>query len=286
MKTKALLIQFIAAIFAFPAIIAFAQPAVPAAPDADLQTSVKTLVMKIQKKLQALGDAEPTEAAFAAELAEFDTLIANNKNAKPEELAQVLMMKSGFYVEVLKDFDKAAPIINRIKAEYPKTQAASHADGMLKQIETLRQMHAVSATLQPGKAFPDFSVTDIAGEPLSISKYKGKVVLVDFWATWCPPCVAEMPSVVAAYEKYHDKGFEIAGISLDKDKSKLTDFIAKNKMPWPQYFDGKEWGGELIAKYGIDAIPATFLIDAEGRIVARDLRGKALEEQLEKLLKK
>lgn len=255
------------------------QPEAAPPPSADLQTSVSALVIKIRQKLQAVKSDKPTEAEFADELAAFDKIIADNKNAKPDDIVQVIMMKVQFYVEVLKDYDKASAIVRRLKADYPQTQIAAHADEMLKEFET-------AAALQPGKVFPDFSVKDTNGQPLSISMYKGKVVLVDFWASWCPPCVAEMPNIVAMYEKYHDKGFEIVGINLDQEKEKMTEFVAKNKMPWAQYFDGKGWESELALKYGVGMLPTTFLLDGEGRIVARDVFGPALGEQLEKLLKK
>jgi thiol-disulfide isomerase/thioredoxin len=96
----------------------------------------------------------------------------------------------------------------------------------------------LQAGLKPGVVFPDFNEKDLAGEPLSIAKFKGKVVLVDFWATWCGPCRGELPNVLAAYKKYHDKGFEIIGISLDRDENALKSFIKENGMVWPQYFDG------------------------------------------------
>jgi peroxiredoxin len=111
-------------------------------------------------------------------------------------------------------------------------------------------------------------------------------VLVDFWDTWCPPCVAELPNVLAAYRTYHDRGFVIIGISLDKDQNALTAFIKDHDMSWPQYFDGKGWENKLATQYGIQSIPATFLLDGKGRIVAKDLRGPALETELAKLLAK
>ena len=142
----------------------------------------------------------------------------------------------------------------------------------------------VRAALVEGTTFPDFSVEDVKGNPLSISGYKGKVVLIDFWATWCGPCVAELPNVLKTYEKYHDKGFEIIGISLDQDKGGLTGFIKQNKMTWQQYFDGQVWANKLAVKYGVEAIPATYLLDGEGNIIGKDLRGAALEQAVAKAL--
>ncbi|PYJ01766.1 MAG: hypothetical protein DME25_17520 [Verrucomicrobia bacterium] len=126
----------------------------------------------------------------------------------------------------------------------------------------------------------------MAGKPLSIASYKGKVVLLDFWATWCPPCRAELPSVIKTYEKHHPNGFEIIGISLDKEESKLTSFTKDKGMTWQQFYDGKGWGNKLAVKYGVQSIPATYLLDSEGKILAQDLRGEDLEQAVAKALAK
>ena len=97
--------------------------------------------------------------------------------------------------------------------------------------------------------------------------------------------MAELPNVIAAYEKFHDKGFEVVGISLDKSRDALTTFIKENKMPWAQYFDGLGWNNKLSSQLGIHSIPATFLLDGDGKIIAKDLRGDALAEKLATLLK-
>lgn len=127
-----------------------------------------------------------------------------------------------------------------------------------------------------------FTATD--GSEINLADMKDKVVLVDFWATWCGPCVGEMPNLIKAYEEYHEKGFEILGISLDQDKAALEKFVEERKMTWPQFFDGKGWENELAGKFGIKGIPATFLIGKDGTVVATDLRGDALEQALEEHL--
>lgn len=132
----------------------------------------------------------------------------------------------------------------------------------------------------------DLKFSAVDGREVDLSKLRGKVVLIDFWATWCGPCVAELPNVRQVYGAYHDKGFEIIGISLDKasDRQKLIDFTAKENMPWPQFFDGKYWKNELAVKYGIQSIPAMFLLDQTGKVVSTNARGEKLEAEVKRLL--
>lgn len=130
----------------------------------------------------------------------------------------------------------------------------------------------------------------LTGSPFKLESLKGKVVLVDFWATWCGPCVHEMPNVKAAYDKFHKQGFDVVGVSLDNEKKDLSDFVEENKIPWTQIIFDKSsdrgWSNPLSREYGIKGIPATFLIGRDGKVVARNLRGKALATAVEKELRK
>jgi len=123
----------------------------------------------------------------------------------------------------------------------------------------------------------------VDGQEVELSKLQGKVVLLDFWATWCGPCRAELPRVKEVYEKLHAKGFEIVGISFDKSKATLQSFVAKENMPWPQYFDGQYWDNKIGRKYGIESIPTMWLVDKKGHLREMDAREK-LAELVEKLL--
>jgi peroxiredoxin len=129
-----------------------------------------------------------------------------------------------------------------------------------------------------------FSVKDLEGKTLSLASYKGKVVLLDFWATWCQPCKVEMPNVLRIHEKFNKKGFEIIGISLDSDRAALDRYIKSYNVTWPQYFDGKGWQNGVAEMYKVRSIPATYLIDKQGKIRYRSLRGDELERAVERLL--
>jgi thiol-disulfide isomerase/thioredoxin len=129
-----------------------------------------------------------------------------------------------------------------------------------------------------------FSVKSLDGKELSPAAFKGKVLLIDFWATWCGPCVKEMPNVKEVYDKYHGKGFEIVGISLDQSRDRLDKYIESNKITWPQYFDGKWWKNDVAVRYGVQSIPTTILVDRSGKIRYKSLRGKQLETAVQQLV--
>ena len=122
------------------------------------------------------------------------------------------------------------------------------------------------------------------GKAIDLAKLRGKVVLLDFWASWCGPCIGEMPSVVGAYKKLHKKGFEIVGISLDEDRAAMEAALKKLGMTWPQYFDGQGWQNKISRSFGINSIPAAWLLDKKGMLRETGLRGDELSAAVEKLL--
>ena len=131
----------------------------------------------------------------------------------------------------------------------------------------------------------ELSFTAVDGSKVDLADLRGKVVLVDFWATWCPPCIEEAPALVEAYEKFKDQGFEIVGISLDQDKSALEKFTEENKMTWPQFFDGKGWDNELAKRFEIQSVPTMWLLDREGKLAdpnPRERLEKAIQAALDK----
>lgn len=287
MKSRLLpsLLAIALAVAPFTPAWAQAEPSAPAAPAAEApatpaQLAFRQLFEKIGAKLQA---GQRTEEALAAELKEFDALVAQYRQSEPDEAAMITVMKARLYLEVFDNPAQAITILKQIKVDYPTSPVAERLDLV---ITSLEAKVAAGTALAVGSVFPTFAEADLDGKPLDLAAYQGKIVLIDFWATWCGPCVAELPNVIAAYQKYHGQGFEIIGISLDKDREKLTSFLKENNMTWPQYFDGLGWQNKVSTRYGIDSIPATFLLDGTGKIVAKDLRGEDLDRNLAKLLAK
>src|SRR5437588_1360342 len=238
-----------------------------AAEKSAVATELQDLVEKIQTKLK---DGKKTEQDLADNLKEFDALLAKHKDEKTDEVANVLFMEAMLYIQVLDNTDKGTELIQNLKRDFPETRPGKNADQVLEQMKQQEGAKKIQRLLVEGSKFPDFNEKDVAGKPLSIANYKGKVVLIDFWATWCGPCVKELPNVLSTYEKHHAQGFEIIGISLDQDELKLTGFTKQKNMPWQQFFDGKGWSNKLAAKYGVNSIPATYLLDGEGKILGKN----------------
>ena len=231
-----------------------------------------TLVAKINADIQS---GKKTETALSDDLKLIDSLVAEHKGEKTDIMAEALYNKVIIYSDVIGDDDKANAVIKQITSDYSGT---SIAIGIQKAEAKQAAAEKLQKSLVKGAQFPDFDEKDIMGSPLSIANYKGKIILIDFWATWCVPCRMQLPYVLATYQKYHDKGFEIIGISLDFAPQMLLEFAKQNNMTWQQYFDGKGWGNKLAQNYGVEGIPATYLLDRNGRIIAKDLPGDELEK--------
>ncbi len=150
--------------------------------------------------------------------------------------------------------------------------------------KSLDQLSVVS--VKEGDKAPDFSAPSPEGKTISLKESLGKVTIIDFWASWCGPCRKENPNVVAMYNELHAKGLNIIGVSLDKDAAKWKEAIAKDGLTWPQISNLKFWDEPIAVQYNVKSIPATFILDATGKIVAKDLRGDALKAKVLELLAK
>jgi len=167
--------------------------------------------------------------------------------------------------------------------------ATIHYQQMKKLVVAIICLFAVAnaSHAQPpqGSKAPEISLPNVNGEMINLSSFRGKVVLLDFWASWCGPCRRNNKEVMPVYEKYHDKGFEIFGVSLDDNKPSWLKAIQQDKMKWKNVIDLKAaYGNELTQTWNLQTIPSTFLIDKKGNLIARDVEKETLEKLLEKLL--
>jgi peroxiredoxin len=175
------------------------------------------------------------------------------------------------------DAEKVAPIFNQLPADI-RNSASGLAFNT--EIETAKKTGV-------GAMAMDFTQNDTLGNPVSLSDFRGKYVLIDFWASWCGPCRAENPNVVKAHEKYKDRNFTVLGVSLDQPGKKQSwlDAIHKDGLWWSQVSDLKFWNNEVAKQYGIRAIPQNFLLDPTGKIIAKNIRGEELNKKLEEVIK-
>jgi len=149
----------------------------------------------------------------------------------------------------------------------------------------LSSVLVISAQVKKGTPAPEISLPDISGQTVSLSSLKGTVVLIDFWASWCGPCRKNNPNLVALYEKFKDQGFEILGVSVDKNNSDWKSAIAKDGLSWKQVIDNTGWNSQITIDYGVEAIPASFLVDKKGMVRGVNLEGRELDGLVKKLLK-
>ena len=182
---------------------------------------------------------------------------------------------------VVKDFAYKLDL-EGMKAVRAKFDATLEGTEYIKQIES---MIARMEKIQVGSMAPDFTLPDVDGNPVSLSSFRGKYLLVDFWAAGCPDCRKENPNIVAACEKYKDKNFAVLGVSLDRNRDQWLAAIEKDKLAWTQVSDLKFWDSDAAVLYCIRWIPMSFLIDPEGKIVSVGLEGEELHNKLEELLK-
>lgn len=205
-----------------------------------------------------------------------------------EQMRQEQIEMIGQFVNEKKTSFVAPFIIKRYLAyemEYPALD--SLLSGLSPEVQASKDYQTLNdrvirlKRVEVGQQAADFALNDTTGNPISISSFRGKVLLIDFWASWCAPCRQENPNVVKLYNDYEGKGFEIIGVSFDESRANWIKAIHQDRLTWPHVSDLKGWASEAGKLYAISAIPATVLLDREGKIIAKNLRGDALRKKLE-----
>ena len=278
-------------------------------PQSSYRWEARMAILQVDNSLDMLENREPDLDAQAGELRS----IADDKDApeniradaglvllqiasakfdqaRTEDSARALSSAIAKFLETHPD-DNRAPALKLTEAQALETFDPARARALYE--ETAKDPDKdIADAAKNGLAMMDMrtkplelSFTAVDGRKVDLADLRGKVVLVDFWATWCPPCVEEVPGVVETYEKFKDQGFEIVGISLDQDKSALEKFTADNKMTWPQFFDGKGWENELAKRFNIESVPTMWLLGRDGKLAdpnPRDRLEQAIQSALEK----
>lgn len=237
---------------------------VVAAPTAGREAKLSAQIGAINARLGQAGRDLPA-AELVTLATEADGLLAKNRaDMRLAALNLQLAIRLG-----QADPGRSEAMLERV-ARSPEPELAKKAASLI---------HVVRSWREP----LELKFKGLDGAPVDLAALRGKVVLLDFWATWCPPCRDEMPSVVAAYGRLRERGFEIIGISLDDDKGKLRDYLKAQGATWPQHFDGGGWQNSVAQRFGISSVPTMWLVDQQGRIV--DLEARAnLTKKVERLL--
>ncbi|GEO06795.1 thiol:disulfide interchange protein [Adhaeribacter aerolatus] len=242
-------------------------------------TSMQEAGAKLEKRFVAAQTAGQEDSLAGLQQKFMDLQKANNQRLKNIIRSKSNSVVSAFATLSLINPDEEFAFADSMATAFNKTIPDSKfTRALTTKLSTLR-------TVAVGQQAPDISLPAPDGKSVSLSSLRGKYVLVDFWASWCGPCRQENPNVVRMYNQYKDKGFEIFGVSLDESRDKWLKAIDADKLTWPHVSDLKGWESSAAKLYNIQAIPQTLLLDKEGKIIAKNLRGPSLEEKLASLMK-
>ncbi|MCB9192799.1 MAG: AhpC/TSA family protein [Flavobacteriales bacterium] len=247
--------------------------------DYELQDSLRKSFMKFQAEGHPRLDsiAESIDAVFKAAQTEKVAFVKDFINQNPNSLSTLSAVQSVRYDENPELFDQVA---SNLEAAYPNSD---YVKQFKKQLVDLKAKQQAAARTGIGAQAPEIVVQTPEGETIKLSDFKGKVTMIDFWASWCKPCRAENPNVVRVYNQYKDKGFEIFGVSLDQDKAKWIEAIKQDGLTWKHGSELQFWQSSFVPAYNLDGIPMTYLLDENGVIIAKGLRGQQLEAKLQEI---
>ncbi len=259
-------------------------------PDSEHYQKLNSILENINKEKQRLGEIYNKAQGNPAEMERIEEefydmqrkSIENVKKFIGESRPSIVSIVASNTLVPEEEFEFLKNLAEEVQKKYPNSPYTQKFTAQIAKMETqFKEKEHISI----GKIAPDIALPTPDGGSLKISDLKGKYVILDFWASWCRPCRAENPKVVKLYQKYKDKGLEILGISLDKDAIAWKKAIADDNLTWKHISDLKFWQSEASQLYKVQSIPATFLLDKEGKIIAKDLRGKALEKKMEEIFK-